>query len=347
MTDATTEARRWLAALRTDPTIHFHNFDLDTRTAVLVRLDQAALDRASFLDDRALAPGATGLVVPLDAALEALGAIEARPHDAIFHVARCGSTLVSRLIGELPGNQQKREPLAWLSCGVWARFVGPKLTERAFAALFEGTSRALARPLRDGDRVVVKSTSVGANLAVRLLDREPSQKAVALTLPLERWLAAVIGDESSRDNVHHYAAYWLGDLDIKRPDAGLRERPLSLGERLAAAWCAPMLWFGEAQRHAPGRIEVVDVDRLLEHPAIGIAALNAHLGLGADPARIEEIAKGPLLERYSKDPAEPFDREARDARIAASQAEHAVEIAAGMAFAERFASEPLVARYLG
>ena len=29
----------------------------------------------------------------------------------------------------------------------WARFVGPRVTERAYAALFEGTSRALARPL--------------------------------------------------------------------------------------------------------------------------------------------------------------------------------------------------------
>jgi hypothetical protein len=346
LTDATSEARRWLAALRTDPTLHLHNFDLDSRTAVLVRLDQAAVDAASFLDDRALPAGAQGLVVPLDAALEAIGAIEARPHDAIFHVARCGSTLVSRLVGALPANQQKREPLAWLACGVWARFVGPKVTERAYAALFEGTSRALARPFRDGDRVVVKSTSVAANLATRLLDREPSQKAVALTLPLERWLAAVIGDESSRDNVHHYAAYWLGDLDIKRPDAGLRERPLSLGERLAAAWCAPMLWFAEAQRHAPERVKVCDVDRLLEHPAVGVAALNAFLELGADSARIEAVARGPLLERYSKDPAEPFDREAREARIASARAQHAEEIAAGMAFAERFAAEPLIAEHL-
>lgn len=346
MTDANLEARRWLAALRSDPTLHLHNFDLDTRTAVLVRLDKAAVDAASFLDDRALPPGAQGLVVPLDAALEAIGTIEPQPHDAIFHVARCGSTLVSRLIGELPGNQQKREPLAWLACGVWARFVGPKVTERAFAALFEGTSRALARPFHTGDRVVVKSTSIAANLAGRLLDREPSQKAVALTLPLERWLAAVIGDESSRDNVHHYAAYWLGDLDLKRPAAGLRERPLTLGERLAAAWCAPMLWFAEAAAKAPDRAKVFDVDRLLEHPAVGLAALNAHLGLGADSARIEAIAKGPLLERYSKDPAEVFDREAREARIASARAQHAEEIAAGMAFAERFADEPLIAQHL-
>lgn len=346
MSDATAEARRWLAALRHDPTLHLHNFDLDSRTAVLVRLDKAAIDAASFLDDRALPEGAQGLVVPLDAALDALAAIEPRPMDGIFHVARCGSTLVSRLIGELPANQQKRESLAWLACAVWARFVGPRVTERAYAALFEGTSRALARPLQDGDRVIVKSTSVGANLMGRVLEREPTQKCLALTLPLERWLASVIGDESSRDNVHHYAAYWLGDLDIKRPDAGLRERPLSLGERLAAAWCAPMLWFGEAQRQAPERVKVCDVDRLLEHPAVGIAALNAFHGLGAGSARIAEVAQGPLLERYSKDPAEPFDRAAREARIDAARQAHAEEIRAGMAFAERFASDPLIAEHL-
>lgn len=346
MTDATTEARRWLAALHADPSLHLHNIDLEARTAVLVRLEKDAIDAAAFLDDRALPTGAQGLVVPLDAALDAIAAIEPRPHDAIFHVARCGSTLVSRLIGELPGNQQKREPLPWLACGVWARFVGPRVTERAFAALFEGTSRALARPLRAGDRVVVKSTSVAANLIGRTLEREASQKAVALTLPLERWLASVIGDESARDNVHHYAAYWLGDLDIKRPDAGLRERPLSLGERLAASWCAPMIWFGEGQRLAPDRVKVYDVDRLLEHPAVGVAALNAFLGLGADAARIEAVAKGPLLERYSKDPVEPFDPAAREAKIETARRLHGDEIKAGMAFAERFADEPLVAEHL-
>jgi hypothetical protein len=346
LTDANTEARRWLAALRHDPSLHLHNFDLETRTAVLVRLEKDAIDAAAFLDDRALPTGAQGLVVPLDAALDAIAAIAPRPHDSIFHVARCGSTLVSRLIGELPANQQKREPLAWLACGVWARFVGARVTERAFDALFEGTSRALARPLREGDRVVVKSTSVAASLIGRTLAREPSQKTIALTLPLERWLASVIGDESARDNVHHYAAYWLGDLDIKRPDANLRERPLSLGERLAAAWCAPMMWFGEGRRQAPDRVKVYDVDRLLEHPAVGIAALNAYLGLGADIARIEAVAKGGLLERYSKDPVEPFDPAAREARIEAARAQHADEIKAGMAFAERFANEPLIAEHL-
>lgn len=346
MSDPTTEARRWLAALRNDPSLHLHNIDLDARTAVLVRLDKDAVDAASFLDDRALPSAAQGLVVPLDAALEAVAAIEPRPHDAIFHVARCGSTLVSRLIGELPGNQQKREPLPWLACGVWARFVGPKVTERAFAALFEGTSRALARPFTDGDRVVVKSTSVAANLIGRTLDREPTQKAVALTMPLERWLASVIGDEAARDNAHHYAAYWLGDLELKRPAAGLRDRPLSLGERLAASWCAPMLWFGEGQRQAPDRVKVCDVDALLEHPAVGLAALNAFLGLGADAARIAQVVDGPVLARHSKDQDEAFDRDARDARLAAARAEHAEEIAAGLAFAERFADEPLIARHL-
>lgn len=346
MTDANTEARRWLAALRTDASLHLHNIDIENRTAVLVRLEKGALDAAAFLDDRALPTGAQGLVVPLDAALEAIAAIEPRPHDSIFHVARCGSTLISRLIGELPANQQKREPLAWLACGVWARFVGPRVTERAFAALFEGTSRALARPMAAGDRVVVKSTSVAANLIGRTLEREPSQKTVALTLPLERWLAGVIGDESARDNVHHYAAYWLGDLDLKRPDANLRERPLSLGERLAAAWCAPMMWFGEGLAQASDRVKVFDVDRLLEHPAVGLAALNAYLGLGADIERIEAVARGGLLERYSKDPVEPFDPVVREAKIDAARAKHADEIKAGMAFAERFASDPLIAEHL-
>ena len=157
----------------------------------------------------------------------------------------------------------------------------------------------------------------------------------------------MLGDASARDNALHFSAYWLGDLDIRHPDAGLRERPLALGERLAACWCAPMDWFGEAQRKAPDRVKVCDVDQLLEHPTIGLAALNAHLGLGASAGEIAAVAEGPLLERYSKDPSEPFDRAALGARLEAARATHAEEIAAGLKFAERFAAEPLIANNLG
>jgi len=343
LTDATALARRWLAALPTDPSIHLHRFDLKERTAVLAELDEAAVREAAFLDDRALRPDGQAVVVPLEAAIEALGGIAPRPHDAIFHLARCGSTLVSRMLGALPNNLQKREPLPWLACSIHARMLGADLTPRAFAALFEASTRALARPFDPGDRVVVKSTSVAASLLPSLLQREPSQRAIALMLPLERWLAAVLDDESSHDNVAHYAPYWKGDLLAMFPDCGIEDHRFTPGELMAMSWCGPMWWFANAAQHHPDRVKVCDVDRLLEHPAVGLAALATFLKLDASADQIAEVAGGPIIERYSKDTEQPFDREAHAARLAQARERHATEIAAGLRFAERFSTVTLIA----
>lgn len=347
MNDATSLARRWLAELATDPTIHVHSFDILERNAVLVQLDEAAVHAAAFLDDRALAPGAQGVVVPLEVMLEAAARIPARPHDAIFHVARCGSTLVSRLLGELPGSCQKREPLPWLACGRMARVAGGTVAPRAFLSLFEATSRALARPFHDGDRVTVKSSSIAASLAQPLLNREASQKALMLTLPLERWLATVIADDASRGGIEANSEVWAGDLHFRRPDLDLPNKQFVMGEILAASWCAPMMWFGAARRFAPDRTKLCDVDQLLAEPGAGLAELAGFLGLPATRAQVQDVVEGDVLRSYSKDPAEPFDREARDARIAAAMAEHRREIDAGLRFAERFVQdEPLIGEHL-
>lgn len=356
MTDANALARRWLAALPTDPSIHLHRFDIKERTAVLARLDEAMVRDAAFLDDRALPPVGEAVVVPLEAALEALGAIAPRPHDAIFHLARCGSTLVSRLLGALPNNLQKREPLPWLSCGIHARFRGADLTPRAFSALFEATSRSLARSFDPRDRVVVKSTSVAASLMPYLLVREPSQRAIALMLPLERWLATVLDDPSSQANVASHAPWWQVDLAQLFPETGMGQQLFldpdavsqlySPGELMALSWCAPMCWFDNAASHYPERTRICNVDQLLEHPAIGLAALSSFLKLDASADQIAAVTDGPIPKRYSKDTEQHFDRVEHTARLADSRERNAEEIAAGLRFAERFASIELIANNL-
>src|SRR5688572_17253562 len=78
--------------------------------ARMVAMDAAAYRAASFLDDRLLQS-------PVDSQLVAWPEIEAamagtRRRDArwIFHIGHVGSTLVSRLLGELPSVLGLREP---------------------------------------------------------------------------------------------------------------------------------------------------------------------------------------------------------------------------------------------
>jgi len=340
------QAYSLLKALPTDPDVHLHNIDLANRRAALVRLDRQHFVDASFLDDRALTAKDTPIWVPLEALIEAAGKVEARPHDAIFHIAHCGSTLISRLLGALPNNLPKREPLAWLSCGIAARMVDHKITRRAFLAMFEATSRLMARRYAPDERVILKSTSVAASLLPNFQKREASQRALLLTMPAEDWVATMLSPMSSRDSIDAVAPYWAFDLG-GTPEVSADPIPKpELAHHVGAAWVAPMLWFAAAQKHDADRVKLCTTTDLLESPAVGLASLSSFFGLGADGAAIEAVVNGPLLGRYSKDVELPYDAELRRTRLAKAKVDHAEQIAVAMKFIERFAAEPLIADHM-
>src|SRR5436305_11359167 len=68
----------------------------------LARIDEPALRAASFLDERGVPPAAERRPVPWAAAAAALAPGARRDLQYIFHIGHVGSTLVSRLLGELP-----------------------------------------------------------------------------------------------------------------------------------------------------------------------------------------------------------------------------------------------------
>ncbi len=347
MIDLEYQARSLLNALPQDPDVHLHNIDVPNRRAALVRLDRQRYIDAAFLDDRALTANDTAVWLPLEKLIEACGRIEAQPHDAIFHIAHCGSTLISRLIGALPNNLPKREPLSWLSCGIAARQVEHTITQRAFLAMFEATSRLLARRYAPNERVIVKSTSVAASLLPNFLSREASQRAVLLTMPAEDWIATMLSPHASRTSIDSVAPYWAFDLGGTPEITGDPISSPELAHHIGAAWVAPMLWFAAAQKNDAERVKLCVTADLLESPAVGLASLSGFLGLGADSAAIETAVNGPILGQYSKDVELPYDATLRRSRLEASKRDNAEQIAVAMKFVERFAAnEPLIADHL-
>jgi hypothetical protein len=344
--DAATEARAWLDALASDPDIHFHDFDLTQRTATLVRLSEAELRAASFLDARALSADSRGLVVPIEAFIDAAEKVPAHAYDAMFHVAHCGSTLVSRLLGALPYNLPKREPLVWLGCSLYARRHQVAITERAWGRLFNATSRTLARRHRDSDRVLLKSTSVAANLLPWVLGTDQSQRAICVTMTFESWIANLLDDADARADVLGRSAHNLYDLHRVTPREELVETGLSELEALAACWLAPMRWFAGGVRLFPERTRIITTEQLLEHPNVGLAALAAFLDLHAEVEQIQAVVEGPLLREYSKTPGTAYDAAAAARKLAAARERHAEEIGKARAFVDGFAPEATIAAYL-
>ena len=148
-----------LPRLADDPTVYLHTLDLVRDRALLLEVDRGFYRDATFLDERVLGPGRVGAWVPLERVWRAFEtAPPPRPACAfIFHLGHAGSTLLSRLLDEVPGVLGLREPLTLrplaLAANRLALTPDPALAAVCARAL-PNLHAALARRF-DGDRAVV------------------------------------------------------------------------------------------------------------------------------------------------------------------------------------------------
>lgn len=253
-----------------------------------VAMDRDSYRAASFLDDRLLQQ-------PVDAQIVAWPAVEAAVAgelrtDArwIFHIGHVGSTLVSRLLGELEGVLGIREPrilrdLAMSPPAVRAGYVGPmaKLMSRTFAA---------------DEIACVKATSFASEIAAELVPT--NERALFLYARPGNYVASILAGENSLKELHALADYRRQRLQLR----GLSfPQPRNDAERAAIAWACEMTSLeAAAESMADRRIDWTDFDAMLGDMPAALARVADHLGLDSDPATLRAIVAGPLMQRYSK-----------------------------------------------
>jgi len=234
-------------------------------------------------------PGARPLV---RTGLDALAALDREPSlepaGMIFHLSRCGSTLVSRLLGTLHGVVVLAEPTP---LNALLGLDPDRVDEAALVRLVRLLVRALGR-CRHGDerRLVLKCSSWNirrrAVLAAAFpetpwiwLQREPARILASLLAEPPGWLG--LQAESSR-------AAWLFGLD----PAPL---PAMAHAEFAARALGAML---EAAATDPSRRLCVDYADL---PDAVWERVAPHFGLAADPPAIDRMTQESRF--YAKDPA--------------------------------------------
>ena len=100
-----------------------HYYDAASDSVLIVERSEEEYRAASFLDDRSLSPQTARHLVPWSQIAGAVPADARRDLNFIFHIGHVGSTLISRLLGELPQVFALREP-------VILRDVAERLAER-------------------------------------------------------------------------------------------------------------------------------------------------------------------------------------------------------------------------
>ncbi|HEX5313551.1 MAG TPA: hypothetical protein VFX38_01395, partial [Gammaproteobacteria bacterium] len=197
----------WLQAFTDEPDVFFFRLDATARNALLVRLDAERIREAPFLDERALRGDEEGVWLPLDALFET-SVCNRAPQGIILHCGHCGSTLISRLLGELPDARVLREPLVLHALAAEARLAGSAqagLRADEFRRTLWLAESSFAKAPTPATRVIVKHTSFTANLGVALLESGFAPTVLLLWIPLDEYLATMLRDPGLRQGLRQAA----------------------------------------------------------------------------------------------------------------------------------------------
>jgi len=253
-------------------------YDPATGRVDWLRMTEADYRAASFLDQRMLRPDSEFR----QSAWPAMPADARRDADYIFHIGNVGSTLVSRLLGELPTVFALREPL---------------LLRTATDGQFDTLAALFSRTFRPGQRAMVKATSFTSEIADRMI--QPGSRALFLYATPDHYLENILAGENSWQTLAALSGVRLARLQGHCP--GLAADPAAMHDGLKAAlgWACEMTSLEAAAAKLPPQAVLwMDFDVFLADPARHFAAIAGHFGHSA--AGAEAICAGPLMGRYSK-----------------------------------------------
>jgi hypothetical protein len=300
----------------------------------LIAMDRDSYQAASFLDDRMLQTPVDSQIVPwpdVEAAIAENPRSDAR---WIFHIGHVGSTLVSRMLGEISGVLAIREPrllrdLAFSPPEVRAQYIDatPKLMSRAFSA---------------DEIACVKATSFVSEIAPDVVP--PGEHALFMFATPRNYIASILAGENSVQELR-----MLGDNRAQR--MAERVGPFAVrndAELAAAAWACEMTSLEAAADAMPNRhIARTDFDRMLLDMPAELARVAKFFGLSANEADLRAIAEGPLMMRYSKAPEYEYSPALRGELISEVLVAQGREIDGALAMLGRAAEKsPLLARAL-
>lgn len=343
--------RAFLLQAVTDPSWLFQDMDLHLDRAAFVPMRQEDYQRSTFLDHRREAAAGKPAITRLSSLVAGAADREPGPINWIFHPGHVGSTLLSRLLGELDALLPLREPLPLRSlAGLWREQGDPlaQLDAAGFKRLERAIWVLLGRSFRDNQLALVKATSDCCNLLERALSAHPDSRAVWLDVDLETFLAGMLRNQARRQETRAFAQSRLMDLHRLLDDREIRLYHLDIGPLTAMSWLANQGHRLLAANSANGdRVLTLHFHDLLEFPETELSRVLEHFRMPTKPATVSRLADSPWRRTYAKHPDSPFSARQRYEQLAASRRDHAGEIEAGMAFADRLCSRHEVLAALG
>jgi predicted nucleic acid-binding protein len=340
-----------LSALAASPDVCVQKIDLARDAALLVQLSENVYRSASFLDDRILSTEIKGGWVGLRSVLSAADAIKQRkPLHFIFHTGHVGSTLLSRLLDESACVLSLREPLPLrtLADAYDVLELPQSLLNRRDFGIFEQALLSLwSRGYPHTHSVILKATSIACRIGVQLLEQCAGARAIYLNLTAEPYLATLLAGKNSAIDLRGHAPVRIRQLQARIATPLTPLHALSLGELAAMSWLVETWNQHDAVARLGDRVLALDFDDVLADVAGSIARVAAHFQLPREARWLENIARSPVLTRYSKSQDFEYSPQMRRELLLQSRQSNASQIDAGLRWLENLArSESAVASVL-
>lgn len=331
------EQRAVPASLGLTPEWFPFNMDPASDRVLLLRKRPDDYRAASFLDQRWVTAQDEQRIVGWRAVVEAIPASARRDAQFIFHIGHVGSTLISRLLGELPAVFALREPLLL----------------RVFAGQDEDWRREripalialLSRTFGPEQRALVKATSFTSEIAAALAP--PGSRALFAFATAPHYIESILAGDASRQELAFLAPSRRQRLAARCPEIDLGSVPATAAAEAAVAWACEMASLEANAAHLQDAVAWIDFDRFLEAPVPAFRSMAAHFGAAVPSGAAEAICGGPLMRRYSKALEYEYSPALRRDLLAESRRLHGAEINAALGWLEAQAERsPLLSKAL-
>lgn len=330
-----------LRRLPGSPDAYPQKIDFVSLTVLLVQFNAGAYRSASFLDDRILGPATKGAWLPFDRVAEASRLVaNARPLHFIFHTGHVGSTLVSRLLDETGAVLSLREPLPLRTLADAHDILGlpdSLLSDAQFDLVLAMFMRLWARGYDATRSIVVKATSSAGRLAVPILAAGERSRAIYMNLRAEPYLATLLAGQNSPIDLRGHGPERMRRLRSRSAAPLPALHALSIGELAAMSWIAESWTQREAVKRFTGRVLALDFEAFLSSVVDSMGRILRHFELPGYDRYLSEVARSPVLTRYSKAPEYAYTPAVRAEVLRDSRRRNRDEIRKGTDWLERLA----------
>ena len=337
---ATNDSREaaFLREALTDPAWLLQQIDLHSDRSAFLRVPESTYRDSPFLDHRLKAPRQQPVIARLSALMEAARTALLPATSWIFHPGHVGSTLLSRLLGELDVILPVREPLPLRNVGGLYRELDHPLallSRTEYERLEHAVFAMIGRTFSSDQRALVKATSDCCILLGRALRANGDSKAIWLHVDLETFLAGMLRNDVRRHETRGFAQTRLWDLHDLLGDQSIRLHDLDIGRITAVSWLASQ---GHLLRaHDAGiadRVLELHFHDLLDDTRDQLRAILEHFGIPPRDRDLDRMLDSRWRGAYAKDPRTRFGTDQRYRQIELSLQTNREAIAGAMAFAE-------------